>query len=283
MKKVLKNSKLVLSTEAKKEPPKPKVTWTYYRVHFDFLTRLCGSVPGNPNLVEPWQKSRMPTHKPPGGKSIEEVNEEIYNTLAEGAEEAERSELILQRNPNPGLTYGYYFKPTNGDGAERKGNLVVRTATLRAHMKDCAGQISRAEGKIEGERSFNVKVRNYCYHEERDYWTPILRPDGEVIYEADSKYDKPVHVNGPRGPQNGLKTIEFVYPASLSFVVKIYNEMVPMRDLEKLFMYGGTHGYGGERSDGEGRYEFSIEQIEAPARKGQKVPRETREREAARA
>jgi hypothetical protein len=33
-------------------------------------------------------------------------------------------------------------------------------------------------------------------------------------------------------------------------------------DLEKLFVYGGVHGYGGERGDGEGRYVATLTPLE---------------------
>ena len=139
----------------------------------------------------------------------------------------------------------------------------MRAATVRAHMKDCARIISaQFVGKIRGERSYATRLINGTYLDPASYWLPILRPDGIPIREPDGKYDKPVHARGPRGEQlNSLKTIEFLSPARLDFQLRILGESVKLADLETLFEYGGTHGYAGERGDGEGRYTYRIEQL----------------------
>jgi hypothetical protein len=219
-----------------------KELWQFYRVRLDFITQLCASVPGDPELVQKWIDSRKPRVRPPGGKTIDEINEEVFATLPQ--EEEPVSVLVFQRDP------------TNGR------NLVIRASTLKSHMKDCASIIStHYVGKIEGERSFAVKVKNCVYHDETQYWIPVLRPDGSKIFEPDGQRDKPIHTRDARGrPINALKTFEFIYPARIDFRLKVLGGAVKQRDLETLFSYGGTHGYAGERSDGEGRYTFSIKQ-----------------------
>jgi len=234
--------------------------WTVYNVRLEFLTALCGSVPADPNLTLTWIRNRQPHVKPPGARSIDEINEEVFATLAaqgggvEGEEEEEKvSGLVFQRV---------------------NGVLVLRTATFRAHIKDCAATISSFHvGKIEKERSFAVKIKQCVYHEERDYWTPILRPDGTPVTEADGRMERPLHTYDRGRPINALKLFEYVQPARADFKLKVMNavrrtkagdEYVPVvgqKDLETLFMYGGTHGFGGERSNGEGRYTFKISQI----------------------
>jgi hypothetical protein len=225
--------------------------WATYRLRLDFMTSLCASVPANPELIAKWLAARQPRVRPPGGKSIDEINEEVFATLPE-LEEPEPALLIFQRNP------------TNGS------NLVIRAATLRAHMKDCAGVISRSEGKIEGESSFAVKVKNYLYHDPKDYWLPVLRPDGSIILDADGRREKPIHVRDARGrPMNALKCFEFVNPARIDVILQIwrvptkdgFRTMITEKDLQTLFLYGGCHGYGGERSDGEGRYNFTLTEV----------------------
>lgn len=218
--------------------------WKYYRVRLHFITNLCASVPANKDLIDTWLKNRQPRVRSPGGKSIDEINEEVLATLAEQTEE-QFNMLVFQRNPANGR------------------DLVVRAATLRAHMKDCARVISSHMGKIEGEKSFAVKVKNCVYHDEKEYWIPILRPDLSQITEPDGQHEKPIHVTDARGrPMNALKCFEFIYPARIDFTIKVMFDAIKQQDLETLFMYGGTHGYGGERSDGEGRYTFTINQME---------------------
>lgn len=235
--------------------------WKSYRVTWTFLTKLCGSVPADPELVKAWVDSRKPAVRPPGGRSIADIQEEVFTTLAEPIDETPLSILVFQRV---------------------NGALVMRAATVRAHIKDCARVLSAQWiGKIQGERSFSTRVINGVYPDEATYWIPILRPDGTPILSADGTMDKAVHVRGPRGEMiNALKTFEYVMPARMDFTLKILtaksgamktigkkNEeakeltSVSQEDLETLFMYGGVHGYAGERGDGEGKYSFTIQPL----------------------
>lgn len=217
----------------------PADLWTPYRVRWDFLTRLCGSVPSDPEIVKAWLAARQPTHKPPAARSIEAINEEIFATLADGDEPIEYSHLVFQRH---------------------EGGLAMRAATIRAHLKDCARVLSAQYiGKIQGERAFSTRVINGLYLDPAAYWIPILRPDGSRVTEHDGEQDKAIHVRGPRGQQmNALKRYEWVEPARMDFALLVLGESVTASDLEHLFRYGGVHGYAGERGDGEGRYTFTL-------------------------
>lgn len=253
--------------------------WTEYKVSWTFLTKLCGSVPADPALVKAWLDARKPNVRPPASRSINEIQEEVFSSIATEAEaaaagevEAEPSYLTFQRA---------VLDPKIGK------QLVVRANTVRSHLKDCARVLSAQYiGSIEGERSFSTRVINGVYLDEYQYWLPILRPDGSPILEADDKQDKPVHVRGPRGePISALKTFEWVEPARIDFKLKVLTARegaikarakkdaagnpIPARtlssvaaeDLGILMTYGGVHGYAGERGDGEGRYTFTIEEI----------------------
>ncbi len=222
----------------------PASVWTLFRVRWEFLTRLCGSVPSDPKIVEAWIKARQPETKPADARSIQEINEEVVESLGD-APEKKFSVLQFQRH---------------------EGALVMRYGTVRAHLKDCARVLSaQYVGRIKGERAFSTRVINGVYVDEQKYWVPILRPDGEPITESDGFMDKVVHVRGPRGePLNALKTIEYIEPPSvMEFTLKVLGKSVTESDLHTVMEYGGVHGYAGERSDGEGRYTFSIERVDA--------------------
>jgi hypothetical protein len=219
--------------------------WTLFRVRWEFLTRLCGSVPADPEIVAKWLEARQPAVKAAGAKSITEINEEVLASLEASPAESEFSVLQFQR---------------------QAGALVMRYGTVRAHLKDCARVLSaHYVGRIQGERAFSTRVINGVYLDEGAYWVPILRPDGSAVTKADGFMDKAVHVRGPRGePLNALKRIEYVDPPSMmEFTVKVLGKSVTESDLHTLMEYGGTHGYAGERSDGEGRYSFTIEPTDA--------------------
>jgi len=214
--------------------------WTRYLVRWEFITNLCGSVPGDPELVKPWLDARKPTVKPAGAKSIDEIQEEVAGTILEGEPEVKYSYLVFQK----------------WDGA-----LVVRASTIKSHLKDCAKVLSNQYiGRIKGERAFSTRVINGVYVDNAKYWIPILRPDGAKIVDADSERDKAIHVKGPMGqPMNALKRFQQIYPARLDFTLLVLGKSASQQDLETLFLYGGQHGYAGERGDGEGRYTFQIE------------------------
>jgi hypothetical protein len=216
--------------------------WTEYKVTWLFLTKLCGSVPSDPDIVKKWLNARQPEAIPAGGRSIDEVQEEVFSTL--GAEQDEVSRLVFQRVD---------------------GGLVMRAGTIRAHMKDCARVISaQYVGKIKGERSFATKVVNGVYPDESQYWIPIVRTDGTPVMSADGELSKAVHVRGPRGEQlSAIKVFEYVEGARMDFRLKVLGDSVKQKDLETLLTYGGVHGYAGERGDGEGKYTFVIEKIDA--------------------
>lgn len=214
--------------------------WTEYQVSWLFLTQLCGSVPADPAIVEAWLSARKPKVKPPGGKSITAIQEEVFATL--GEPEEDRPQILTFQRID--------------------GMLCLRAATVRAHIKDCARVLSAQYiGKIQGERTYATRVINGVYHDEAQYWLPILRVDGTSITKPDGTRDKAIHVRGPRGePLNSLKTFEYVQQPRVDFKLKVLGKSVSANDLEVLFTYGGVHGYGGERGDGEGRYTSTIEQ-----------------------
>ena len=219
--------------------------WTDYRVTWKFLTRLCGQTPSDPAIIKKWLDVRKPENRPAaGGKSIQEIQEEVIESLGQSSDDVAPSVLVFQHDA---------------------AGVVMRASTVRAHLKDCARQLSTLYiGKIVGEKSFAVRVVNGVYTDPHEYWIPILRPDGSHIAGADGVQEKPVHVMTRMGPQNSLKAIEFIEPPSqMTFTLKVLGKALGVSDLETLLTYGGVHGYAGERSDGEGRYEWTIKPFDA--------------------
>lgn len=218
-----------------------KPLWQLYAVRFNFLTSLCGSVPANPDLVRIWLESRTPTVRPPQGKTIAQIQEEVFSTIATEAieeEEIPKSLLVFQRI---------------------EGKLVVRAGTIRAHMKDCARRVGQYYvGKIAKEKAFSTRFIDTVYPDERQYWLPILASDGTPVKDVDGIKDKAVHT----WQGNALKSIEWIMTPRIDFKLKVLGGAVKEDDIRTVFSYGGVHGYGGERGDGEGRYEFELNPIE---------------------
>ena len=229
------------------EPPasgRPQL-WQRYRVRWTFLTRLCASVPADPEIIAKWIVARQPKVKPAGAMSIQEIQEEVVASVerGEGEPDQEYQMLVFQR---------------------MAGALVVRDGTIRGHLKDCARVLSAQYiGRIQGERAFSTRVINGAYLDPTQKWIPILREDGSPILQADGAFDKAIHVRGPRGePLNALKRFEYVEPpCTIDFVLFVLGKSIADADLHTLFEYGGVHGYAGERSDGEGKYLYNFIKI----------------------
>jgi hypothetical protein len=217
--------------------------WTKFNVELEFLTRLCGGIPGDPELVKGWLAAVAPKNRPPQSKSIDEIAEEVMSTLPPDATEP------------PGF---HVFQRVDG-------HCVVGMRTIRGHLKDIAQVLSVLYvGKVAGERSFAVKVKNAVYYPPDVYWVPIVRTtSGELCPKADGSYDKAIHVMTAMGPRTALKTLEYLEGVSIRFPLVVLTPpngklVVSEADLKTLFLYGGTHGYGPERGDGQGRYVATI-------------------------
>ena len=244
--------------------------WTTYRVRWEFVTQLCASVPGDPKMVEKWLGARAPSVRPPHSKSLDEIGAEVIASQMEPEEEQEYTTLVFQRV---------------------NGVLAVRMATIKAHLKDCARQLQNyMQGYVKGDATLRVKVANGVYWPPADKdivtlngtpFTPILTRDGKPVTEASGVRQKAIHVMTPTGPRSAIKTFEVVENAVIEFPLSILTAparqvkrgkeilSVPGRplihddDLKQLFLYGGVHGYGGERSEDGGRYAATHEREDA--------------------
>lgn len=244
--------------------------WTEYQVEWRFITKLCGSIPADPDIQKKWLESRRPKVAPQNARPLEELQAEVAATMPTVEEEEEERLSVFQRV---------------------EGGLVMRASTIRAHFKDCGrvlsslyyGKPGKAEKGAESERSFAVRVLNGLYYPPEQYWIPLLRndqqittPDGtvredelrkeEAIRAADGTHDKTIHVQTRQGQRNAFKSFEFVEGAMMRFKIKVLTTpagklVVSEKELNELMEYGGTHGYAGERGDGEGRYEATIKKL----------------------
>lgn len=227
--------------------------WTQYEVEWRFVTKLCGSVPADPDIQRKWLESRQAKERPVGGRTLEEIQEEVAETMPTVEEEEEERLTVFQRF---------------------EGGLVMRMSTVRAHFKDCGRVMSSLyygkpvkPGKGDTERSFSVRVLNGLYYPADSYWIPVLsQMDGSQLKEPHGLHNKTIHVQTRQGQRNAFKTFEYVENAMMRFQVKVLTTpggkpVVSEKELGELLEYGGTHGYGGERGDGEGRYEFTLKKV----------------------
>ena len=217
-----------------------KQLWSSYRVTWTFPGNLFGSVPKRTELVAGWLEARKPKATPANSRSIPEIQEEVVSTLLE------------EDTPEEGaVRVALGFQSIDG-------SLVMRGATVRAHLKECARVVNTMYvGKIEKERSLQWKIVNGLYVDE--YWIHIMRDGQEVMSPTGSK-ELLVHAMTPRGPISSIKVVDFVSNVHLTFTMKLLCG-VRIADVETIMQYGSVHGYAGERSMGEGRYLYAIEAL----------------------
>ncbi len=225
--------------------------WKPYKVTLNFVSRLCGSTPANKEMLQGWLDSRKPSVRPPSGKTIAAVVEEVANRLEDqGAsnDEAEKKSTVTFQSVD--------------------NKLVVPAFTVRAHIKDCTSQVqNQLTGRIKGERNFTTRVKNGLYVK-GDFTDPagtdvisMMRSGKPVaVAEIDGYQERTVHASTPQGPISAIKKFAYVLKPTLTFVVSLLGESVKPQDLALVLQYGATHGYGGERSMGEGRYQYTIEE-----------------------
>ncbi|MGC9030092.1 MAG: hypothetical protein ACP5LD_10520 [Desulfomonilaceae bacterium] len=214
--------------------------WKDYAVTWQFSGLLCGSVPQAKEMVRPWLESRKPAKKPEGARSIDEIEQEVLETI--DADLIERITLGFQRDEE---------------------GLFVRGATIKAHIKDCANQVKEVVRKLhfkdKDKLGLKALVANKVYVAE--YQVYLLR-NGNHVKAEDGEREQPVHVMTAQGERSALKIIRYVEKPEIRFTLRVLDDGVITEEiLGTIFDYGSVHGYGGERSMGEGRYAWSMKAI----------------------
>ena len=223
--------------------------WTFYKVKWEFVSRLCGSAPKK-DVLDNYALGLGSTVKAPSSRNIPQTMEKMIESAVDVAE---MQDEVVSR-----ATVGFY----------KVGNeLVVPTYSIRAHIKDCIKQVEGLYiGRIDGEKSFVSRAKNglYVRGEAIDAigvdinW---LRRDDAKINESkiDGYQDRTLHVYVPgKGQQNAIKRFAYLVKPTITFEVAILGKSVKPEDLDVIFRYGATHGFAGERSMGEGRYSYTI-------------------------
>lgn len=232
---------------ASDQPKGPKagpVLWVKYDVQWEILERLYGSVPADPQLVKKWLESRMPKTRPPDARSMESIQTEVVESILNAPEEEEIDYAMLT------------FQTWDG-------GLAMRSDTVRAHLKDCARTVSAQYlGRVENERAFSTRVINGVYQDPQHPWVPIVRADGSRVIAPDGWEDRAVHVSTPQGRRSALKRIAYVFQPILRFRLFVLGDSISEEDLNTLMLYGGVHGYAGERSRDGGKYIAKIVRVE---------------------
>jgi len=237
-----------MATKAEKQTE--GITWDAYLLRMRFEGRIIGSVPMEEDVVSKWLESRAPEKAPEGARALPDIESEVKGSIywAKDAEEIEE-ETSSTREDTADMK-----RVSSGFQMDKQGRLVVRAGTIKAHLKDCARQLYQAKQvKVP---VFRSKLANFIYV--KPYWVPIIK-DGEPTNRPDGWQERPIHVITPMGPRSALKRSMYIEEAELWSIVGILrNPHVTKEHLDMVLLYGGVHGYGAERSLGEGQYDYEL-------------------------
>ena len=199
--------------------------WKKYRVELTMEGRFAASVPKTHDEIAKMLEHRMPTRKPEGAVPIDELAEQVTAEVA--AEEPEIGWATFKRDDN-----GLYYE----------GRCI------RGHLKDCALQVASF---FPGTKAFKAKVANKVYVEEDKIPIAKREPDGHE--------QRFIQVMTRQGPRSTYKFIDYVDEAKLTFTLKMLDDGVITEEmLRAIFDYGSMHGLGQERSQGWGRYAYTL-------------------------
>ena len=215
--------------------------WKKYEVELQMVDKFAASIPKTKEDIEQMLEHRMPATPPENFTPIAELTEEVAEKVGAPAEGEEEEEF----------KFGWATFPRNEDGLYYEGRCV------RGHIKDCALQV---KGTIKPEvKSLKSKVANKVY-----VMTDIitLMVNGVQAKEIAGTEQRFVQVITPQGPRSTIKYVDYLEKPTLKFQLNVLDDGVITEDiLKSIFDYGSVHGMGQERSQGWGRYEYTITEI----------------------
>lgn len=232
--------------------------WKKYEVELKMEGRFAASLPKTKEEIEQMLQHRMPITPPENFTPIAKLTEEVARKVAaptEGEEEEEE------------LKYGWATFPKNEEGLYYEGRCI------RGHLKDCANQIKDLLDPAV--KALKAKVANKVYvmtdviplliweddepHKKGDIpMTRSLRTAKEIA-GTEQRF---VQVMTRLGPRSTIKYVDYLDKPTLKFRLNVLDDGIITREiLDSIFEYGSIHGLGQERSQGWGRYEFTITEV----------------------
>jgi len=218
--------------------------WKKYDVELRMLGRFAASLPKTREEIEQMLEHRTPTNPPENFTPVAELVKEVAGKVGAPPEgETEEEEL----------KYGWATFPRNDEGLYYEGRCI------RGHLKDCANQIKDLlEPPV---KAFKAKVANKVYVM-TDIIPLLIWEDDETLKEIAGTEQRFVQVMTRLGPRSTIKNIDYLEKPTLKFRLNVLEDGIITKELlTAIFEYGSVHGLGQERSQGWGRYTFTITEI----------------------
>jgi len=208
--------------------------WKRYEVELQMTGYFAASLPKTKEEIEQMLEHRMPAKPPEDFIPLDELANEVAEKV--GATEEEEEEV----------KYGWATFCRNEDGLYYEGRCV------RGHLKDCANQVKDV---IKPEiKSLKAKVANKVY-----VMTDVIPLGAKEIAGTVQRF---VQVITRKGPRSTIKYVDYLEKPILKFRLNVLDDGIITDDiLNTIFEYGSVHGMGQERSQGWGRYTFTIRKL----------------------
>jgi hypothetical protein len=231
--------------EKKKEQP----MWLDYNVKLQMTGQFAASLPRTLDQIQSMLENRMPTNPPADYVPIQELAQQVLGRVIK-PEETEGEENPPEDKEK--LKFGWATFCHNDQGLYYEGRCI------RGHIKDCATQIRSFFTNPKTGASVPLKawVANKVYV----LTDEIYLMNGKTpIKEISGTQQRFVQVMTPPGPRSTIKFIDYVDKPELNFALRVLNDgVITPQIIEALFTYGSIHGAGQERSQGWGRYTYTI-------------------------
>jgi len=133
--------------------------------------------------------------------------------------------------------------PSNGKG------LYIKERNIKGHLKEVGRML-----KIRGIR----EAVNHGTHitPEKIYFIK----NGEPVKKPDGEHQTGIRVMTMRGPRSSLKLADYIQAPEIEFylhiVPSVARTVLTEENVKRLFTYGQDHGFLGDRSLGEGKYDL---------------------------
>lgn len=190
------------------------------------------ALPRTPEEIARMLEVRQPAHPPEGHIPLDVLAAQVAEDV--GADEAWQ----------PGWST---FKRS------ASGELYYEGRCIRGHLKDAALQV---QGFFPTLKNFRAKFVN------RVYVVDDVIPLG--VSEIAGTEQRFIQVMTRQGPRSSIKYLDYICDPVLRFQLRVLNDHVILQaHVEAVLNYGALHGVGAERSQGWGRYEWSLAWPEA--------------------
>lgn len=225
--------------------------YTRYRVHIQFLDKVVGGTPRDPNILRKWLVRRLASNDAALQLVLNDTLREAGIELSPTATEDEIAKAAKAME----------FAQTTGFKFDDRG-LYLEARTLKAALKEgiSIGFTGERLGKREG---YSGKAAKGFFNErvfvvgDTEGKCHLLAPyeDGNLHYivEPDGIERFIGHVDTPQGPRSAISLFEYVTQPQVMVYIDVFKDAIPAEVWETVWRSVEENGWGSKRSQSFGR------------------------------